>query len=326
MNPFRKRTVILLSILLALVCIGTVELIVCRYCDPELFHTITAPVVNTVQSAADAATGAVRAAGQAITGLYDRIDTAIEEARVRRAAEKLRAEREAAEKEAAEKAAQAELEEIADNQASTPPLLKTSASVCDPSVTELKTVDTQQILTGGPIEIVYYHQSDERWGNMKYGSDRISTHGCGPTAMAMVISSMTDTVIGPQEMAIWAVDNGYWARHSGSYHSIVTGTATAFGLQAESFTLRSADALRQELMEGKLFVALMGPGHFTQSGHFIILRGVTLSGDILIADPGSPERSLTAWDAQLILGELSKTTVSGSPLWLISAPESPIFE
>lgn len=322
MNPFRKRTAVLLSILLALICIATVELIVCRYCDPELFLTITAPVVNTAKSAAETASDAARAAGNAIADLYDRIDSAITEARVRRAAEKLRAEREAAEKAAAEAAALAELE----NQASTPPLLKTSASVCDPSVTELKTVGELQMLTGGPIQIVYFHQSDDRWGNQKYGSDRISTHGCGPTAMAMVVSSMTDTVIDPPEMAKWAANNGYWARHSGSYHSIVIGTAAAFGLNAESFPLRSADALRQELMEGKLFVALMGPGHFTQSGHFIILRGVTLSGDILIADPGSPERSLTAWDPQLILDELSKSTANGSPLWLISAPDGSISE
>lgn len=323
MNPLRKKTAILLSILLALVCIGTVELIVCRYCDPALFDVITAPVVNTARSAADAVRGAVTATGQAITDLCDRIEAAIAEAEAKRAAEKLQAELDAAAQAAAEAAQTAE---IADDQSATPPLLNTSGTICDPSVTELKTVDEQQVLTGGPIKIVYYHQSDARWGSLKYGSDKISTHGCGPTAMAMVVSSMTDTVVAPQEMAKWAVNNGYWARRSGSYHSIVIGTATAFGLQAESFSSRSTDDLREELMSGNLFVALMGPGHFTQSGHFIILRGVTLSGEILIADPGSPERSLTSWDAQLILDELSKSTASGSPLWLISAPNDSIFE
>lgn len=320
MNPLRKRTAILLSILLALVCIGTVELIVCSYCDPALFDTITAPVVNTARSAADAARSAANATGQAITDFCDRIKAAIDEEKAKRAAEKLQAELEAA-AQAAEQTT-----EIADDQSATPPLLNTSGTICDPSVTELKTVDDQQLLTGGPINIVYYHQSDARWGSQKYGSDKISTHGCGPTAMAMVVSSMTDTVMQPQEMAKWAVTNGYWARHSGSYHSIVIGTATAFGLQAESFSSRSTDDLREELMSGNLLVALMGPGHFTQSGHFIILRGVTLSGEILIADPGSPERSLTSWDAQLILDELSKSTASGSPLWLISAANSPFYE
>lgn len=45
--------------------------------------------------------------------------------------------------------------------------------------------------------------------------------------------------------------------------------------------------LRQDLSSGHIFVALMGSGHFTSSGHFILLRGVTLDGKILVADPNS---------------------------------------
>jgi hypothetical protein len=63
----------------------------------------------------------------------------------------------------------------------------------------------------------------------------------------------------------------------------------------------------------------MGPGHFTQRGHFILLRGTTLSGEVLVADPNSRERSLTAWDPQLILDELSSHTSDGAPLWALSA-------
>ena len=323
MRPHRNKRLILLSVFLALFCVGVVELIACSYYDPELFRSITSPVVNAVKATADGAKSAVAATGQAIEDLCDRIEASIEEAREKRAAEKLQAELEAAAKQEAELPPEPDAVE---NQATTPPLLNISSTICDPSVTELKTVEDQQFLTGGPIRIVYYHQSDERWGNLKFGSDKISTHGCGPTAMAMVVSSMTDQTILPQDMAKWAADNGYWARHSGSYHSIVIGTAEAFGLHAQSYPLRSTDALREELMAGNLLVALMGPGHFTRSGHFIVLRGVTLSGDILIADPGSPERSLASWDAQLLLDELSKSTAHGSPLWLISMQERPDLE
>lgn len=322
MKPHKKKTMILLILLLALVCVGTVELIACRFFDPALFRTITAPVVNTAIAAADTVSSAARSTGEAISNFSERvssrIEDAIEEVREKRAERKLQEEAPVD----PDIPDTVDIAEEPENQRATAPLLNISSSICDPSVTELRTVGEQEILTGGPIKVVYYLQGDERWGDLKYGSDKISTHGCGPTAMAMVVSSMTDTLILPQDMAQWAVDNGHWARRSGSYHSIVIGTATAFGLQAEGYPLRSADTLREELMSGNLFVALMGPGHFTQSGHFIILRGVTLSGDILVADPGSLERSLTAWDAQLILDELSKSTASGSPLWIISAPKS----
>ena len=326
MKSNRKRSSILLCILLAVVCITTVELVVCRYCDPELFDTITAPVVSAAKATADTAKAAAQAAGQAIHSAQVRIETAIEEAQAKREAERLQAEAEAAKQAADANSESLSDTDAAEDQSVTPPLLNTSSSICDPSVTELRTIDDKQVLTGGPIKIVYYQQNDEHWGEMKYGSDKIGTHGCGPTAMAMVVSSLTETAMDPSQMSQWAVKKGHWARGSGSYLSIVIGTATAFGLQAESFPLRSPDALREVLMSGNRWVALVGPGHFTQKGHFIILRGVTLSGDILVADPSSLERSLTSWDPQLILDELSKSTANGSPLWLISVPKSSEWE
>ena len=74
------------------------------------------------------------------------------------------------------------------------------------------------------------------------------------------------------------------------------------------------------LLQGDMMVALMGPGHFTQSGHFIILRGATLSGEILVADPNSRENSLASWDPQLLLDEISASDGRGLWLWQISAP------
>ena len=72
------------------------------------------------------------------------------------------------------------------------------------------------------------------------------------------------------------------------------------------------------LANGEMAIALMSKGHFTSSGHFIVLRGVTLDGQILVAAPASLERTLTPWDLDLILDELSPSRSSGSPLWLLS--------
>ena len=69
-----------------------------------------------------------------------------------------------------------------------------------------------------------------------------------------------------------------------------------------------------------MLVSLMGKGNFTTGGHFILIRGMTLSGDVLVADPNSLERSLQTWDPQLILDELSSARNSGAPLWAVSVP------
>lgn len=300
-----RKKIIVLLLILALLCVGAVELLVCRYCDPTLYHTITDPVVtaitHTVTSVADTA-----------TAWQERLTAALHETELPEATPPL------------EDTAPAPTEEESDQTATAPLLISSAAQ--DSSVTQLKTVNGRDRLTGGLVEVVYFNQGDETWSELPYGTDKIGTHGCGPTAMAMVVDSLTDAAETPYTMAQLAVSRGHWARRSGSYHSIVKGLAADFGLTAESFSSREVTQLQDALLSGKLLVALMGPGHFTQSGHFIVLRGITLSGDILVADPNSLDNSLIAWDAQLLFDELSKSTAGGGPLWSISAPHPPLSE
>ena len=61
----------------------------------------------------------------------------------------------------------------------------------------------------------------------------------------------------------------------------------------------------------------MAKGHFTSSGHFIVLRGVTEDGKILVADPASKKRSEQEWELSIILNEASKKAGSGGPFWII---------
>jgi predicted double-glycine peptidase len=71
------------------------------------------------------------------------------------------------------------------------------------------------------------------------------------------------------------------------------------------------------LSSGKLVVAIMSKGHFTSSGHFIVLRGVTSEGKILVADPASQKRSQQEWDLSLIMNEARKGAAAGGPFWAI---------
>ena len=53
------------------------------------------------------------------------------------------------------------------------------------------------IFTDGVTEVVYYNQLDERWADLPYGTDNIGGYGCGPTSMAIVVSSLTDQTVDP---------------------------------------------------------------------------------------------------------------------------------
>lgn len=277
-------------LLLALACVAGVELAVCWKMDPQLFERITKPVVQATQNIWDH--------GQALT---EQIKHAVEE--------RLPSNQEPQAQEEEPPVSQ----EIQEPEESQIPLLQ------DPAITQFVTRPDGEALTGGVVELVYFNQGEEPWADARFGSDHIRGFGCGPTVMSMVVSTLSKSIVDPAQMAQLAYEQGYCAPGSGSYLSIVEGLAESFGLTAQSCGDLTPQELCRRLASGQLLVALMGPGHFTTGGHFIVLRGATLTGQVLVADPNSRERSLSLWDPQLILDELSSSRAHGAPLWSFSA-------
>ncbi|MGC6175101.1 C39 family peptidase [Lacrimispora sp. 38-1] len=172
------------------------------------------------------------------------------------------------------------------------------------------------VFTDGGIEVTYYNQLDERWANVMYGqSSTIGEAGCGPTAMSIVISTLTGEVHDPIELSKWSVANGHRCEGNGSYHSLIPAAAEGYGLSCEGNL--SAQEIVDALSSGKLVVAIMSKGNFTSSGHFIVLRGVTSEGKILVADPASHKRSQQEWELSLIMNEARKGVSAGGPFWAI---------
>lgn len=170
--------------------------------------------------------------------------------------------------------------------------------------------------TDGATEVVYFNQLDQQYANKPYGTDNIGGYGCGPTAMSIVVSSLTNDIVDPIEMAEWSYKNGGWCSKSGSYHSLIPNAAKAWGLPVEGCTASEPQRILDALSSGKLVVAIMTKGHFTSGGHFIVLRGVK-DGQILVADPSSYKRSEKSWDLSIILNEASKRAGAGGPFWII---------
>ena len=92
--------------------------------------------------------------------------------------------------------------------------------------------------------------------------------------MSIVVSSLTDETVNPVAMAQWSYENGYWCKNSGSYHALIPAAAEAWGLPVSGCTTSEPQRILDALAAGKLVVAIMSEGHFTSSGHFIVLRGV----------------------------------------------------
>ena len=172
------------------------------------------------------------------------------------------------------------------------------------------------VFTDGGMEVMYYNQMDERWADIMYGtSSTIGQGGCGPTSMAIVVSTLTGEAHDSVELAQWSVANGHRCEGNGSYHSLIPAAAAVYGLSCEKNL--DAQGIVDALSSGKLVVVIMSKGHFTKGGHFIVLRGVTSEGKILVADPASYGRSEQEWDLSIIMDESSKATGSGGPYWSI---------
>ena len=109
--------------------------------------------------------------------------------------------------------------------------------------------------------------------------------------------------------------NGHRCEGNGSYHSLIPAAASAYGLSCEKNL--DAQEIVDALSSGKLVVVIMNKGHFTRGGHFIVLRGVTSEGKILVADPASYGRSEQEWDLSIIMDESNKAAGSGGPYWAV---------
>jgi len=171
----------------------------------------------------------------------------------------------------------------------------------------------------GSTQVVYFNQLDSRWANTLYGrSGTIGNEGCGPTALAMVVSTLTGVTRDPVEVSNWSAANGHRCIGSGSYHSLIPKGAEYYGLKVQGAGKNDGQVLVDALSDGKLIIAIMQKGHFTKTGHFIVLRGVTASGKILVADPVSRSRSEKEWDLSIILKEARGDAAAGGPFWIIS--------
>lgn len=167
--------------------------------------------------------------------------------------------------------------------------------------------------------MVYYRQNDPRWANYLYGGyNPISTHGCGPTAVAMLVTSFTDSKVTPDKIADWSYEHGYWVKNAGSSHALIPEALKAYGLHVKSLKKPSVSAVKKTLKSGKLLVFLMGKGTFTDSGHFIIITRYASDGKVHIADPNNKSYTEKTWDLKKLISELREPDAVGGPVWVVS--------
>ncbi|MBQ7646096.1 MAG: C39 family peptidase [Clostridia bacterium] len=173
-----------------------------------------------------------------------------------------------------------------------------------PATTKSSGKNGLTILSTKVLDLVYYCQVDPEYKNVPYGSNTLGGYGCGPTNMAMVISTLSKKVVSPIDMAKWAVAHGHYVKNRGTSYAFMTAAAKEYGVKVSTISKSNKSDILNALKSGKILLTVMKAGHFTRGSHFMIIRGVTDSGKLLVADSGSYARSVMEWDYSTVMSEV----------------------
>ena len=146
----------------------------------------------------------------------------------------------------------------------------------------------------------------------------VSTSGCGATSVSMIVAYLTgNTEQNPYLLFCEAVDTNRY-HGSGLSHGTLQWLADKYGVSSKWIS-NSAEAVLQALNEGKPVIAHMGEGIFTTRGHYIVLRGVTEDGKILVNDPNSRSNCGKAFPIETILAQ-TRTSDAFMVCWVENMP------
>lgn len=172
---------------------------------------------------------------------------------------------------------------------------------------------------------VSYLQTDARWKNKPYRvkgeNATIGDSGCGPTAAAMLLSTLTGKTITPEDTCKWSVDHGYKALGNGTYYAYFAPQFAAYGIKCWQLNWVNAyrnpkatsfDETVKYLKQGYYAIALMKKGTWTSGGHFVVLWWA--DDKVRINDPASTRDNR-------LNGDLATFKNEAAYFWIIDARE-----
>lgn len=138
-----------------------------------------------------------------------------------------------------------------------------------------------------------YRQNDPRWANMPYAGGLMADSGCGPTAVADIAEK------DPWTVAQWMTSHGYASNGSGTYWGGIPAALRAFGIAGQQLNYSSLygtsgtsveNRWQTAIQSGKFTgILLMGPGRFTNGGHYIAITQYS-DGQYYVYDPAYAPR------------------------------------
>ena len=117
----------------------------------------------------------------------------------------------------------------------------------------------------------------------------VEESGCGAACVAMVVGYFEpDDAPEPDDVMSLAGKLGLY-RGDGLGRDALRLLLDEYGVEG-CWRKMDARAIENTLRKGTPIVEYVGAGYFTENGHYVVLRGITEDGKLLVADPNSEER------------------------------------
>lgn len=151
-----------------------------------------------------------------------------------------------------------------------------------------------------------YIQSDPRWASKPYAGETMAAAGCGPTAVADVISIVCEKT--PAEVADYITSIGGASNGYGTFWEAITCACNHFGMECKQLNTTSMYGITDSkaekefielLMTGEYVgILLLGNGFFAKNGHYIAVVYIDGKWYIKVLDVAySPRSVCVPWTA-----------------------------
>lgn len=141
---------------------------------------------------------------------------------------------------------------------------------------------------------MWFNQFDPRWSRKAYAGRTMAASGCGPTAVANIVSSKHDSVT-PADVADWLTSHGYASNGNGTYWSGIKAALDAYGCPATQHS--SMQPFFDEMAKGNRWGVILfragtrGGVTWTGGGHFVaVVKGYEYRNGkhyLYVSDSGS---------------------------------------
>lgn len=154
---------------------------------------------------------------------------------------------------------------------------------------------------------IIYEQCDPQWADASFGTASVCVAGCGPSAMAMIITALTGQTVTP-DMTAKDGSSAYVAG-AGSSYSLPSILAEKYDIRTEGIS-NTVSAYNEVLNNGGMvWLCGSGPLPFTNGGHCIGVRARTSSGKWLVFDSAGRDPN-TEYDPQTIVSNANSYSPS----------------